>query len=225
MKTSNIVPKLRFPEFKSHEIEFKNGNDLFEIWNERVQKNISNLPVLAISQQFGAIPREKIDYNVIVSNESLKNYKKVQIGDFIISLRSFQGGIEYSAYNGICSPAYIILRSKVQLCNFYYKFYFKTENYIKELTRNLEGIRDGKMISYGQFSEVKLPYPTQQEQQKIADCLASLDELLDLEEKKLSALQKYKKGLLQKLFPQGESRVPEWRFPEFQNRGDRKSVV
>ena len=68
MKTSNIVPKLRFPEFKSHEIEFKNGNDLFEIWNERVQKNISNLPVLAISQQFGAIPREKIDYNVIVSN-------------------------------------------------------------------------------------------------------------------------------------------------------------
>ena len=220
MKTSNIVPKLRFPEFKSHEIEFKNGNDLFEIWNERVQKNISNLPVLAISQQFGAIPREKIDYNVIVSNESLKNYKKVQIGDFIISLRRFQGGIEYSAYNGICSPAYIILRSKVQLCNFYYKFYFKTENYIKELTRNLEGIRDGKMISYGQFSEVKLPYPTQQEQQKIADCLASLDELLDLEEKKLSALQKYKKGLLQKLFPQGESRVPEWRFPEFQNRGE-----
>ena len=55
--------------------------------------------------------------------------------------------------------------------------------------------------------------PNYAEQQKIADCLASLDELLDLEEKKLSALQKYKKGLLQKLFPQGESRVPEWRFP------------
>lgn len=200
-QSESNIPELRFPEFQHSKIEFKNGNELFEIQNEKVQNNISNLPVLAISQQFGAIPREKIDYTVIVSDESLKNYKIVQRGNFIISLRSFQGGIEYSAYNGICSPAYIILRSKKNIFNFYYKFYFKTKNYIRSLTQNLEGIRDGKMISYNQFSEVKLPVPSISEQKKIADFLSSVDELIENQEKKIEQLKQHKNGLLQGLFP------------------------
>ena len=85
----------------------KFGNEIFE--NISDKNHNSDLPILAITQDNGAIPRDLIDYNVTVTDKSIESYKVVQIGDFIISLRSFQGGVEYSAYKGICSPAYIVL--------------------------------------------------------------------------------------------------------------------
>ena len=116
-------PEFRFKEFKSKDMKFQTGDKLFEPVSNRNHK--CDLPVLAISQEHGAIPRDKIDYNVFVSEKSLESYKVVEIGDFIISLRSFQGGIEYSAYHGICSPAYIILRRKTDICDQYFRYYFK----------------------------------------------------------------------------------------------------
>ena len=72
------------------------------------------------------------------------------------------------------------------------------------------------MISYSQFSSIKIPYPRLfKEQQKVADCLSSIDELIDAEGRKLKTLKKYKKGLMQKLFPTEGKVLPEWRFPEF----------
>jgi type I restriction enzyme S subunit len=125
----------------------------------------------------------------------------VEIGDFIISLRSFQGGIEYSLYHGICSPAYIILRKRVPIVEEYYKHYFKTSKFIQDLNKNLEGIRDGKMVSYSQFSAITLPKPDNKEQQKIVDCLSSIDNLITEQAKKIEALKLHKKGLMQGLFP------------------------
>lgn len=216
-KKKEIVPKLRFPEFQENGIDFVHGNKLFKSITNK--NHNSDLPILAITQDQGAVPRDQIEYNVTVTDKSLSNYKVVEVGDFIISLRSFQGGIEYSRFKGICSPAYIILRKREEnISELYYKYFFKTWKYIQSLNRNLEGIRDGKMISYSQFSSVKVPYPRSfKEQQKIADCLSSIDELIDAESRKLKALEKYKKGLMQKLFPAEGKTVPEWRFPEFQD--------
>lgn len=216
-KKKEIVPKLRFPEFQENGIDFVHGNRLFESITNK--NHNSDLPILAITQDQGAVPRDQIEYNVTVTDKSLSNYKVVEVGDFIISLRSFQGGIEYSRFKGICSPAYIILRKREEnISELYYKYFFKTWKYIQSLNRNLEGIRDGKMISYSQFSSVKVPYPRSfKEQQKIADCLSSIDELIDAESRKLKALEKYKKGLMQKLFPAEGKTMPEWRFPEFQD--------
>ena len=219
-KKQEIVPKLRFPEFEvDYNIKFLRGDSLFE---PVVNKNHnSDLPLLAITQDQGAVPRDQIDYNVTVTKKSLATYKVVEIGDFIISLRSFQGGIEYSRFKGICSPAYVVLRKKRDdVLERYYKYYFKLENYIQKLNRNLEGIRDGKMISYSQFSTIKIPYPSLREQQKVADCLSSIDKLIDVEGRKLELLKKYKKGLMQKLFPAEGKTLPEWRFPEFQRCGE-----
>lgn len=214
-----LVPKLRFPEFKNNSaINFENGNIIFESISNK--NHNSDLPVLAITQEHGAIPREKIDYNVSVTDKSLESYKVVEIGDFIISLRSFQGGIEYSLYNGICSPAYIILRKKTPIVEQYYKYYFKTNKFIQDLNKDLEGIRDGKMVSYSQFSSILLPKPENKEQQKIAECLSSLDGLISAEDKKLEALKAHKKGLMQKLFPGEGKTIPEWRFPEFRASGE-----
>ena len=193
------LPELRFKEFSDMKIAFKNGDKIFNSISNKNHK--CDLPVLAISQEHGAIPREKIDYRVFVSDKSLESYKVVEIGDFIISLRSFQGGIEYSIYRGICSPAYIILRKKIDIYDQYFKYYFKTQKFIRDLNKNLEGIRDGKMISYNQFSELLIPVPDRKEQQKIADCLCSIDELIDVQTTKIESLQNHRKGLLQQLFP------------------------
>lgn len=199
-KERDNIPVRRFPQFvKENGWNYVNANELFE---PIVNKNHnSDLPVLAITQDQGAVPREKIGYNVIVSEKSIAGYKVVEVGDFIISLRSFQGGIEYSYYKGLCSPAYIVLRRKNDtICNDFYRHYFKSWQFIQDLNRNLEGIRDGKMVSYQQFSEILIPYPPFAEQQKIADCLSSIDELIKISNGKLEMLKSQKAGLMQQLF-------------------------
>ena len=195
---NQYTPELRFPEFHD-DWQVKNGDELFD---SIVNKNHnSDLPILAITQEQGAVPREMIDYKIAVTDKSIESYKVVEIGDFIISLRSFQGGIEYSNYKGICSPAYIVLRKKSDdISNDFFKYYFKTKRYISELTKNLEGIRDGKMISYKQFSETKISFPTLPEQRKIAACLSSIDTAIEETENKLQMLQQHKKGLMQRMF-------------------------
>jgi len=193
----------------------KLGGELFDQTNIRGAS--AGLPILAITQEHGAIPRDEIDYHVSVTDKSIETYKEVLPGDFIISLRSFQGGIEYSKYHGICSPAYVVLRRKAEISDAFYKYLFKSHGFIQQLTKNLEGIRDGKMISYKQFSELLLPYPSSSEQQKIAECLSTLDELIEGESRKLDALKDHKKGMMQHLFPrEGETR-PRLRFPEFRD--------
>lgn len=221
-KERDNIPVRRFPQFvKENGWNYVNANELFE---PIVNKNHnSDLPVLAITQDQGAVPREKIGYNVIVSEKSIAGYKVVEVGDFIISLRSFQGGIEYSYYKGLCSPAYIVLRRKNDtICNDFYRHYFKSWQFIQNLNRNLEGIRDGKMVSYQQFSEILIPYPPFVEQQKIADCLSSIDELIKICNGKLEMLKSQKEGLMQQLLAPinggGNSCVtPTLRFPKFKN--------
>jgi type I restriction enzyme S subunit len=214
-----LVPKLRFPEFReAGEWGSEFGDVLFDQISNKDHN--SDLPVLAITQEQGAIPRYLIDYHVSVTEKSIESYKVVEVGDFIISLRSFQGGIEYSNYKGICSPAYVILRLKAGNSADYFKHFLKTSRFITLLTKNLEGLRDGKMVSYKQFSELQLPTPSLKEQQKIADCLASLDERITLEAQKLDTLKTHKKGLMQQLFPAEGETLPKLRFPEFRDAGE-----
>jgi type I restriction enzyme S subunit len=195
----------------NQEIRFKdnNGND-FADWEEKkgneIFESISNknhdsdLPILAITQDFGAVPRDLIDYKISVTDKSVESYKVVEVGDFIISLRSFQGGIEYSNYKGICSPAYIILRSKVSINNLFYKHYLKTDFYIQQMNAKLEGIRDGKMVSYKYFSEIGLPFPSIEEQNKIAYLFTAIDKKINVANQQLEKVKEYKKGLLQQMF-------------------------
>lgn len=219
VEKSGLVSKLRFPEFRdSGAWGSMFGDDLFDQISNKDHN--SDLPVLAITQEQGAIPRNMIDYHVSVTEKSIESYKVVEVGDFIISLRSFQGGIEYSSYKGICSPAYVILRLKAEYSADYFKHFLKTSRFIALLTKNLEGLRDGKMVSYKQFSELQLPTPSLNEQQKIADCLTSLDELLALEAQKLDTLKTHKKGLMQQLFPAEGETLPKLRFSEFRGAGE-----
>ena len=194
--------KLRFKDENGDDYadwKWVGGNELFD--NISDKKHNSDLPILAITQDQGAIPRDLINYQMTVTDASVASYKVVQKGDFIISLRTFQGGIEFSEYHGICSPAYNILRpSSEEVDKTFYKLYLKTSFYIKQLQKNLEGIRDGKMISYKYFSEIKLPFPSQPEQQKIAAFLSNIDTKIESTSQQINQMQSFKKGLLQQMF-------------------------
>jgi len=218
-KKNKFIPELRFPEFKNEgEWEYVYGDELFEPISNKDHN--SDLPILAVTQEQGAVPRDLINYHVSVTEKSIESYKVVEIGDFIISLRSFQGGIEYSNYIGLCSPAYIVLRKKEDVINDFYRHYFKSYPFIQDLNKNLEGIRDGKMISYKQFSEILIPKPLKNEQQKIASFLNSLNEVINVKNERLELLKDHKKGLIQNLFPKEGEKVPFYRFKEFAKDGE-----
>ena len=118
----------------------------------------------------------------------------------MISLRSFQGGIEYSRYLGIGSPAYTVLKPVVAIIGDFFRFYFKKEDFISKLNNTIIGIRDGKQIPYGDFSAMKLSVPSLVEQQKISNFLSAIDQKIELVATELNQARIFKKGLLQQMF-------------------------
>lgn len=220
--TRALRPKLRFPEFENDPSwGAVNGNELFDLIDRRPAP--AGLPLLAITQEHGAVPRNEIDYHISVTDASIASYKEIRPGDFIISLRSFQGGIEYSRYHGVCSPAYVILKRKGYGSDDFYRHLFKSDRFIRQLTRNIEGIRDGKMISFKQFSEQLLPWPSNAEQHKIAACLTSLDALITASTRGLEVHRDHKKALMKNVFPRTGETAPRLRFPK--SNGPDKWIV
>ena len=177
------------------------------IFKDYCKKNCPDERLLSATQENGVIPRDMLNSKVMSPEGSLSGYKLIDTGDFVISLRSFQGGIEYSNYRGILSPAYTVLKSIMEINKDFYKYFFKSYRFIeKYLSISVIGIRDGKQISYSDLSSVKIPYPPIDEQQKIAKVLSNCDEEIRLLDKKLEMLKLQKKGLMQKLLT-GEIRV------------------
>ena len=223
-KQERVIPKLRFPEFQA-----TLGWDkdiLGNLFAERSKKNNPEKTVLAATQDKGVIPYELMEKSVIRDRKNLGGYKLVLPEDFVISLRSFEGGFEYSKYEGIISPAYVVLYPKVKICNYFFRIYFKQDSFIQQIQNSLNNsLRDGKSISYKQASTLFIALPKIEEQQKIADCLSSIDELIELQEQKLAALKQHKKGLMQQLFPsqndlQASKQAivyPKLRFPQFKD--------
>ena len=227
-KQERVIPKLRFPEFQT-----TLGWDkdiLGNLFAERSKKNNLEKTVLAATQDKGVIPYELMEKSVIRDRKNLGGYKLVLPEDFVISLRSFEGGFEYSKYEGIISPAYVVLYPKIKIYNYFFRIYFKQDSFIQQIQNSLNNsLRDGKSISYKQASTLSIALPQIEEQQKIADCLSSIDELINFREQKLAALKQHKKGLMQQLFPshndlqaskQASKQAivyPKLRFPQFKD--------
>ena len=177
-----------------------------EVFKSVSIKNNENEELLSVTQDKGTIPKSQLEGNVVMPEGSTRGYKLVVPNNFIISLRSFQGGLEISKHRGIISPAYTVLDNKIEICHDYFKYYFKKEEFISRLNGAIVGIRDGKQISYADFGEMFLPVPSLEEQIKIAEILMVADKEIELLEKELEALKLQKKGLMQRLLT-GEVRV------------------
>ncbi|MEZ5592360.1 MAG: restriction endonuclease subunit S [Gammaproteobacteria bacterium] len=197
-----LTGKVRLPGFKG-EWDYIKAKELFGTISRK--KNVDE-ELLAVTQDQGVLPRSLLERKVVMPEGSTKGYKLVVPGNFIISLRSFQGGLEYSNYRGLVSPAYTVLKPIVKISDGFYRHYFKSYNFIGNLAVTVVGIRDGKQINYDDFSFLKLPYPKLEEQQKIAAVLSAADAEIEKHQQQLQALKQQKKGLMQQLLT-GKKRV------------------
>lgn len=195
-------PKLRFPSFDEPWKVFKAE----ELFKNIVDKNHPSETVLTILQGKGTLPREQAGRNIHYDDASLSNYKKVEKGDYIIHLRSFEGGLEMANEDGIVSPAYTILRCKKPHSSLFYEAYFHTDEFINHiLSKSVEGIRDGRQISYEAFKWLGLPYCNVSEQEKIAQLFYTLNRRIEKQQQMVDALKKYKRGLLLNAFRNASS--------------------
>lgn len=191
-----LTGKKRLPGFDS-EWMYVHADQIFK--NVTDKKHDGTLEVLSATQDRGIIPRSQVDIDIKYAEESLIGYKKVVKGNFVISLRSFQGGIEHSEYIGIVSPAYTVLSSVYPIEDNYYKQFFKSTDYINRLNIAVYGIRDGKQISYDDFGRIKIPYPPLGEQKAIANILSTADQEIELLRQNIEQEKQKKKALMQLL--------------------------
>lgn len=179
------------------------AKDLFGTVSERARPD---LPLLAVMQDIGIVRRDELDRRVAMPDGDTSTYKVVRPGDFVISLRSFEGGLEYSSIIGLVSPAYTVLRPTTDLIGDYYRHFFKSRSFIGRLDKLIFGIRDGKQIAFRDFGDMYIPAPPVAEQEAQARALGSLEADLALEDERIAALTRQKRGLMQKLLT-GEWRV------------------
>lgn len=211
-----LLPKLRFPEFQ-------------EVWDVEKLGNIS----MFINER---VPLEKLSLNNYISTENILpdyegvtkasklppsgsaiQYKKDDI--LISNIRPYLKKVWFSNKEGGASNDVIIVRAKEKITAKYLSFMLRNDVFIEYVMNGAQGVKMPRGDIF-LMKEYPLAYPSKSEQQKIADCLTSLDDLIATHSQKVEALQVYKKGLMQNLFPaEGES-VPKLRFPEFQPAGE-----
>lgn len=192
------VPKIRFKGFEGEWVITK-AAEIFKTVNER---NFSGLPVLSATQDKGMVTRESIGYNIFHDKANESTYKHIRPGQFVMHLRSFQGGFAHSAIEGICSPAYTIMEFKDKEVNhdLYWKYVLASKRFIKSLEMITYGIRDGRTISFDEFKEMVFLVPKVEEQQHIASYFTSLDKQIALQTQRLEKLRQIKAACLDKMF-------------------------
>ncbi len=170
------------------------------------KKNHPKERVLSVTQDQGVVYRDELDRKIAMNMDSTGTYKLVEAGDFVISLRSFQGGLEMSRIRGIASPAYHVIRSPVEIDREFFRHFFKSYEFIGRLAVAVIGIRDGKQISFDDFSFLKFSVPSVPEQNAISEFLNAAESEINTLRRKFTALMKQKKGLMQQLLT-GKVRV------------------
>ena len=178
-----------------------------KIFDTITEKNFPDEELLSVTQDRGVIPRSMLEGRVMSPDGTTASYKLIKRGDFAISLRSFQGGIEYSIYQGIISPAYTVLRPKIELSSDFYRLFFKSYIFIeKYLNLAVIGIRDGKQISIPDFLSIKIPVPPLEQQKEIAETLSVCQHEIDLLKQLAEKYKTQKRGLMQNILS-GECRI------------------
>lgn len=218
-----FAPKLRFPEFQ--EAEDWQPVPLNRLATRTKQKNRDEkiIRVLTNSAEFGVMDQRDFFDKDIATQGNLESYYVVELGSYVynprISATAPVGPISKNKIGtGVMSPLYTVFKFNDEN-NEFYEHYFKTtgwHGYMRQASST--GARHDRMaISSEDFMAMPLPVARPKEQQKIADCLSSLDKLIAAQGRKVDALKTHKKGLMQQLFPREGETQPRIRFPEFRD--------
>ena len=177
------------------------------IFAQRNEKgNSIELQLLSPTQHYGVIPQSLLEElttaNVVKVKDDtdLSTFKTIHKGDYCISLRSFQGGFEYSEYEGVVSRAYQVFYPIREICDRFYKYLFKDKCFISEMTSHTMSLRDGKNIAFDDFGNTYIPYPPIDEQIAIADFLDErcrrINELSSELQQQLQILESYRQSVV-----------------------------
>ena len=230
-KKQPLVPRLRFPEFKNTaEWQSPTLGEVSEPVEERVGKR--KLTPVSISAGIGFVPQAE-KFGRDISGSQYKLYTVVRDGDFVYnkgnSLKFPQGCVyDLQGWGEVAAPnVFICFRLKNGYENGFYRQCFERNVHGIQLRKHItSGARSNGLLNISKeaFYGVAIPVPSHAEQQKIADCLSSLDDLIAAETYKLDTLKTHKKGLMQQLFPREGETVPGLRFPEFRETGEWEKV-
>ena len=175
-------------------------------FDERSQKGFPNEPLLAATQNHGVILKSQYENRTVEATKSLDTLKLVEIGDFVISLRSFQGGLEYAYNRGIISPAYTIL-TPTYIKASYFKHLSKSDIFISLLKSSVTGIREGQNIDYNKLKENLLPIPPEEEQKAMGCYLdaatSKIDKAIAMQQKMIDLLNERKQIIIQNAVTKG----------------------
>lgn len=185
---------------------------LFE--NSDIRKQPDDMQLTA-SQKYGIITQteymERENAKIVLATKDLEKWKHVEPNDFVISLRSFQGGLEMSETSGCITWHYVVLKARKEICHRYYKWLFKSSLYINALQGTCNYIRDGQDLRYSNFSQVTLFEPPVKEQEAIADFLdkrcAEIDLIIEKKTKQIEILEAYNKAIIYE-YVTGKKEVP-----------------
>ena len=170
------------------------------VFTERSEKGHPEEVPLCSTQAHGVIPQSLYENRVVVVNHGFENLKFVQVGDFVISLRSFQGGIEYAYYQGIISAAYTILRLRDADNAAYYRWLFKSHPFVQLLQTCVTGIREGQNINYSVLCRKLIPLPPLPTQREIVAFLdekcGKVDRLVAAKEKEVALLKELRERVI-----------------------------
>ena len=192
---SAIIEKL-YSEIQGKEYSYR---QLFDVVNER-NKQMEYSNILSASQEKGMINRDDLNLDIQFERSNINTYKIVRAGDYVIHLRSFQGGFAFSDKSGVCSPAYTILRPNSFLEYSYLSNYFTSQRFIKSLIIVTYGIRDGRSINVDEWLSMKITIPSKEHQQYIVKIIGSFDRKIESEEAYTILLSKQKQYILRQMF-------------------------
>ena len=221
-----LVPKLRFPEFRGkaawNPVKLEEASTPV---TERVGER--KLTPVSISAGIGFVPQDE-KFGRDISGNQYQLYTLVRDGDFVFnkgnSLKFPQGCVyQLKGWGEVAAPnVFICFRLKKGYSDGFFQQCFEQNQHGRELKRHItSGARSNGLLNISKetFFRVEIPTPTPAEQQKIAECLSSVDDLIAAQARKVDALKTHKKGLMQQLFPREGESQPRLRFPEFRNAG------
>jgi len=166
------------------------------LFSERNEKGFPEEELLAATQHAGVVPKRLLDFKTMEPVDSdLGIFKLVRKGDFVISLRSFEGGLEYSDFQGILSPAYTVLTPREKVHAGFFRHLLKSQAFVEGLARHKKGIRDGQAVPFGTLRDDYVRVPPLDEQERIANFLdektARIDALIAEKERLVALLDEY----------------------------------
>lgn len=203
---------------------------LGDIYTERKEPGNESLPLLTVSIHSGVSDGE-LDEDELPKKvkriEDKSQYKRAATGDLVFNMmRAWQGAIGTVRTEGMVSPAYIVAKPNGKVYPPFMDYYMKAPRMVGMINRQSYGVTDfRKRLYWDSFAPIPCVLPPVREQRKIAEILATQDKAIELQERKIDELKRFKKGCLEKLFPRKGQKVPEKRFPGFTDDWERRKLT